>query len=58
MKHAVVLCFDKVSFVVVLSGYIKPMTDWFAELLPRIKPMLYKNGGPVIMVQVRSYNTG
>ncbi len=32
--------------------YIKSVDRWMAVLLPRIRPLLYSNGGPVIMVQV------
>ena len=33
-------------------GYIKPVDRWMSVLLGKIKPMIYANGGPVIMVQV------
>ena len=36
------------------SGYIAPVDRWFDVLLPKLKPLLYSEGGPVIMVQVRS----
>ena len=29
---------------------------WFAELLPRIVPFMWRNGGPVVMVQARACN--
>ena len=35
------------------AGYINPVEKWLSVLLPKIKPMLYVNGGPVIMVQVK-----
>ena len=38
--------------------YMAAVTAWYNQLLPRIKPLLYINGGPVIMVQVRVDATG
>ncbi|ELU13067.1 hypothetical protein CAPTEDRAFT_174701 [Capitella teleta] len=35
-------------------GYIKPVDKWLAVLLPKMRPLLYSNGGPVIMVQVEN----
>ena len=34
------------------SDYIQPVDRWLSVLLPKIKPLLYANGGPVISVQV------
>lgn len=34
--------------------YIDLVDKWWGELLPRIKPLLYANGGPVIMMQVEN----
>ena len=34
--------------------YIARVDAWFAELLPRVKPLLYSNGGNVIMVQIEN----
>ncbi|XP_074598038.1 beta-galactosidase-like [Brevipalpus obovatus] len=34
--------------------YQKYVQRWFTKLLPMIKPYLYSNGGPVIMVQVEN----
>ena len=34
--------------------YIARVDSWFAELLPRVKPLLYANGGNVIMVQIEN----
>lgn len=34
--------------------FIKELEDWYAVLLPKLKPMLYKNGGPVITVQIEN----
>ena len=31
--------------------YMAAVTSWYDQLLPRIRPLLYANGGPVIMVQ-------
>lgn len=30
------------------------MRKWFTELMPRIQPHLYGNGGPIIMVQIEN----
>ena len=35
-------------------SYVKAVEKWFSLLLPKLVPMLYKNGGPVIMVQVEN----
>ena len=35
-----------------LAGYIKYVDRWMGVLLPKIKPMLYSEGGNIIMVQV------
>lgn len=36
-------------------AFLEPMDHWLgAELLPRIRPLLYENGGPVIMVQLEN----
>jgi beta-galactosidase len=34
--------------------YMSQVRQWFSIILPKIKPMLYQNGGPVIMVQVEN----
>jgi len=36
------------------ATYMKYVTRWFNELLPKIKPMLYNNGGPIGMVQIEN----
>jgi beta-galactosidase len=36
------------------SIYINAVNNWFQALLPKIVPYLYKNGGPIIMVQVEN----
>ncbi|KAG8231348.1 hypothetical protein J437_LFUL012258 [Ladona fulva] len=36
------------------SSYRRFVSKWFSVLLPLIKPYLYGNGGPVIMVQVEN----
>ena len=36
------------------KSYIEYVTKWFNVLLPKIKPYLYKNGGPILMVQVEN----
>ncbi|KAH6940535.1 hypothetical protein HPB50_000556 [Hyalomma asiaticum] len=34
--------------------YVEEVTRWFNKLLPMLVPHLYKNGGPIIMVQVEN----
>lgn len=34
------------------DDYMLEMGKWFQKLLPMLVPYLYKNGGPIIMVQV------
>jgi len=34
--------------------FMKAVNRWFAVLLPKLVPYLYKNGGPVISVQVEN----
>uniref|UniRef100_A0A8C4XAA5 Beta-galactosidase n=1 Tax=Erpetoichthys calabaricus TaxID=27687 RepID=A0A8C4XAA5_ERPCA len=36
------------------ADYIAAVDRWMGELLPRIKPFLYQNGGPIITVQVEN----
>ncbi|KAL5266235.1 hypothetical protein ACHWQZ_G003600 [Mnemiopsis leidyi] len=36
------------------SRYLSHVECYFTELLPRLKPYLYENGGPIIMVQVEN----
>ncbi|CAG2169545.1 unnamed protein product [Oppiella nova] len=35
-------------------SYVKAVEKWYSLLLPKLVPMLYKNGGPVIMVQIEN----
>ncbi len=35
------------------ANYLNHVDRWWGMLLPRLTPLLYSNGGPVIMVQVR-----
>lgn len=37
-----------------LSRCPDKVDKWWNELLPRVKPMLYSNGGPVVMMQVEN----
>ena len=32
--------------------YLRIVDQWFSVLMPNIQPLLYKNGGPIISVQV------
>uniref|UniRef100_A0A8C6QET9 Beta-galactosidase n=4 Tax=Nannospalax galili TaxID=1026970 RepID=A0A8C6QET9_NANGA len=34
--------------------YLAAVDKWLAVLLPKMKPLLYQNGGPIIMVQVEN----
>ncbi|CAL8127088.1 unnamed protein product [Orchesella dallaii] len=34
--------------------YVYFVSRWFDELLPKLEPYLYENGGPIIMVQVEN----
>ncbi|XP_071949868.1 beta-galactosidase-like isoform X2 [Antedon mediterranea] len=36
------------------TAYIQAVDRWMAVLLPKIKPLLYSNGGPIISVQVEN----
>jgi beta-galactosidase GanA len=38
--------------------YMAAVTRWFNVFLPKIQPFLYKNGGPIISVQVIRRNFG
>ncbi|XP_052278790.1 beta-galactosidase-like isoform X2 [Dreissena polymorpha] len=35
-------------------NYIKPVGRWLTRLYAELKPMLYKNGGPIITVQIEN----
>lgn len=34
--------------------FIAHMYNWFNVLMPKLKPLLYENGGPIIMVQIEN----
>ncbi|XP_032786676.2 beta-galactosidase [Daphnia magna] len=36
------------------KSYVASVEKWFSVLLPKIKPYLYNNGGPIITVQVEN----
>nr|XP_033802410.1 beta-galactosidase-1-like protein isoform X2 [Geotrypetes seraphini] len=36
------------------SDYLRAVDSWFSQLLPRMKPRLYQNGGNIISVQVEN----
>ncbi|KAL5248428.1 hypothetical protein ACHWQZ_G017571 [Mnemiopsis leidyi] len=36
------------------KGYMVPVIEWLRVLGPMIKPLLYANGGPIIMIQVEN----
>lgn len=37
---------------IVLADYLAAVDRWMSVLLPKLKPLLYANGGPIIAVQV------
>ena len=36
------------------QSYIRELDRWYSTLLPKLVPMIYKNGGPVITVQIEN----
>lgn len=36
------------------ADYLQEVQRWNAEMMPRFEPLLYENGGPIIMVQVEN----
>ena len=36
-------------------AYLAHVDRWWRPLLAKVQPLLYQNGGPVIMVQARSH---
>ncbi|KAJ7404563.1 Beta-galactosidase [Willisornis vidua] len=48
-------CFWKnFSVLFDLEHYLAAVAKWMGVLLPRMRPYLYQNGGPIIMVQVEN----
>ena len=46
-------CHRNISYMSTLSlAYLSAVTSWMNVLLPKLKPYLYANGGPIITVQV------
>ncbi|CAF0778296.1 unnamed protein product [Rotaria sordida] len=45
---------DNIQFRQMNSVYLNAVTRWMSVLLPKIRPLLYNNGGPVISVQVEN----
>jgi hypothetical protein len=41
------------SLYVFTIEYVYFVSRWFDVLLPKVKPYLYENGGPIIMIQVK-----
>ena len=35
-----------------ILDYLNAVDSWMGVLLPKLKPLLYENGGPIISVQV------
>ena len=49
--------FDRLTILCLLlspPAYMRFVTRWFDELLMRIKPFMYANGGPVVMLQIEN----
>eukprot|EP00795_Rhopilema_esculentum_P014374 gene14374-5422_t len=40
--------------VIVRADYLGAVDSWLSVLLPKLKPLLYENGGPIISVQVEN----
>jgi beta-galactosidase len=40
--------------VLYVSGYLSAVDNYMGVLLPKIRPLLYNNGGPIISVQVNT----
>ena len=36
------------------AGYLSHVDEWYSVLFPKLKPLLYENGGPIITVQVEN----
>ncbi|VDM32242.1 unnamed protein product [Hydatigera taeniaeformis] len=36
------------------TEFMKPVIRWFGQLLPKLKPLIYQNGGPIIMIQLEN----
>ena len=36
------------------NNYMNAVRRWYSVLFPKLAPYLYKNGGPIITVQVRT----
>ncbi|KAF9685142.1 hypothetical protein SADUNF_Sadunf03G0023700 [Salix dunnii] len=36
------------------SAYLRLVDNWWGILLPKVTPLLYNNGGPIIMVQIEN----
>lgn len=39
--------------LLLFTAYIKYVDTWMDKLLPMLTPLMYENGGPILMVQVR-----
>lgn len=37
-----------------LVDYLNEIRKWYSVLMPKIQPLLYGNGGPIIMVQIEN----
>lgn len=48
------LKYPNISLRAFEKQYINEVAVWFSVLLPKIRPMLYSNGGPIIMVQIEN----
>lgn len=44
-------------YTLCITDYLTAVEKWMGVLLPKMKPHLYHNGGPIIMVQVTFWKT-
>ncbi|KFO89216.1 Beta-galactosidase, partial [Buceros rhinoceros silvestris] len=42
------------AFTLCFADYLAAVEKWMGVLLPKVRPHLYQNGGPIIMVQVEN----
>ena len=43
---------NKKKYCFAFLVYLNEVTRWMSVLLPKLRPLLYNNGGPIISVQV------
>lgn len=42
------------QFFTSIFSYLNSVQSYYATLLPLLKPLLYKNGGPILMLQLEN----